>query len=108
MEVLEESPVPSPVRESSPEPESPSPKKTSKPHSDDEPVIVSQTNGGEKRRKRTRKLVPKTSMDADGFMGKYVEPFGGCIVLDHSRKFYFMYMCQAGILPKCFSGQLSK
>ncbi|XP_071084698.1 DNA polymerase delta subunit 3-like [Haliotis cracherodii] len=68
MEVLEESPVPSPVRESSPEPESPSPKKTSKPDSDDEPVIVSQTNGGEKRRKRTRKLVPKTSMDADGFM----------------------------------------
>ncbi|XP_067668522.1 DNA polymerase delta subunit 3-like [Haliotis asinina] len=68
MEILEESPVPSPVREPSPEPESPISEKTSKPESDDEPAVVRQTNGGEKRRKRTRKLVPKTSMDADGFM----------------------------------------
>lgn len=70
----EESPIPSPAREPSPAPESPvivddneedkkkedSPRKESPEQKNSAP--------GERRRKRTRKLVPKTFMDEEGYM----------------------------------------
>lgn len=60
------SPVPSPTREPSPVPDTPekeSPKK--------QEVPVKPSQNGEKHRKRRRKLVPKTFMDEDGYMGKH-------------------------------------
>jgi hypothetical protein len=59
------SPVPSPPREPSPVPDTPekdSPKQ--------EKNSVKPAQNTERRRKRTRKLVPKTFMDEDGYMGR--------------------------------------
>ena len=72
MEIEAESPIPSPVREQTPEPESPVPvektpekQETDQSHAkDDKPA---NTN---KLRRRKRKLVPKTYLDEDGFMGR--------------------------------------
>ena len=62
-----ESPIPSPVREPSPEPEpeSPVPQKTK----EESPQEESPPETGERRRIRRRKLVPKTFMDDEGYMG---------------------------------------
>lgn len=60
------SPVPSPPREPSPVPdtqEKESPKKQ-------EEVSAKPPQNGEKHRKRRRKLVPKTFMDEEGYMGR--------------------------------------
>ncbi|KAK7090602.1 DNA polymerase delta subunit 3-like [Littorina saxatilis] len=70
MEIDVESPIPSPVREQTPEPESPPPaKKTPEKRGKEksEAADDKQANGG-KLRRRKRKLVPKTYLDEDGFM----------------------------------------
>lgn len=64
-----ESPIPSPVREPSPAPESPVPKELEKESPEkDSPEKITSTNIGERKRKRRRKLVPKTFMDDEGYM----------------------------------------
>ncbi|VDI79170.1 DNA polymerase delta subunit 3 [Mytilus galloprovincialis] len=64
-----ESPIPSPVREPSPAPESPVPKEVEKESPEKHsPEKTTYTNNGEKKRKRRRKLVPKTFMDDEGYM----------------------------------------
>ena len=68
-------PSPAP-REPSPAPREPSPKPEPRSKVDDEDPVPKGRVGkkdvgkGERKRKRTRKLVPKTYMDKDGFMGK--------------------------------------
>ena len=64
-----ESPIPSPIREPSPLPESPKPKevKTDSPKKES-PEKVTYNETGEKKRRRRRKLVPKTFMDNEGYM----------------------------------------
>ena len=66
-----ESPVPSPVREPSPEREpSPAPESPIPQEIKEDPVKEEKSShNGEKHRKRRRKLVPKTFMDDDGYMG---------------------------------------
>ena len=70
-------PSPAP-REPSPTPKEPSPKPKPSTRLEDEedPVPKAKTEKkdsgkGERKRKRTRKLVPKTYMDKDGFMGTF-------------------------------------
>lgn len=74
VEMEYESPIPSPIREPSPLPESPKPKevKTDSPKKES-PEKVTYNETGEKKRRRRRKLVPKTFMDDEGYMGKYVK-----------------------------------
>ena len=77
MDVLEDSPVPSPIREPSVEPErepsvepeSPTPETKEDRLQEDATEEKSSTGGT--RRRRTRKLVPKTYMDESGFMGEF-------------------------------------
>ena len=74
MDILEDSPVPSPIREPSleperepsVEPESPTPETKEDRLQEDATEEKSSTGGT--RRRRTRKLVPKTYMDESGFM----------------------------------------
>ncbi|XP_041347624.1 DNA polymerase delta subunit 3-like isoform X2 [Gigantopelta aegis] len=66
MDILEESPVPSPVREPSCEPESPIPDPVEDRLQEDKTELKSST--GERKRRRTRKLIPKTYVDEEGFM----------------------------------------
>ena len=72
MEIEAESPVPSPVREQTPEPESPVPAKRmpEKSQTDQPSAKDNKAANGSKLRRRKRKLVPKTYMDDDGFMGR--------------------------------------
>ena len=72
MEIEAESPVPSPVREQTPEPELPVPaKRTPEKSQTDQPSTKdNKPVNGSKLRRRKRKLVPKTYIDDDGFMGR--------------------------------------
>ena len=86
MEAEEESPIPSPVpspvkeRTPSPEPEDPIPDRKATPKKNTE-----NTNGDSKWRRRKRKLVPKTYLDDEGFMGKYVLYGSVLIVIMYRR-----------------------
>lgn len=74
---MPESPIPSPPREPTP-PRSPEvPTEEQEDTNQEEPMESQTTHTNDsqgKRRKRRRKLVPKTYLDDDGFMGKFTVP----------------------------------
>ena len=76
MEVEPEPENPVPVKEQSPEPEiiedeEPVPKQPSPAKGTEESPSSKAGDAGQKKRVRKRKLVPKTYVDKDGFMGMF-------------------------------------
>ncbi|XP_025079740.1 LOW QUALITY PROTEIN: DNA polymerase delta subunit 3-like [Pomacea canaliculata] len=68
---VQESPLPSPAKEPSPQPESPTPKKKEQTEMCNNRQATTPRENSiqmDKVRRRRRKLVPKTSLDEDGFM----------------------------------------